>query len=457
MRRKILGLVVMILIISMSLLGAEEFRWDMAKGSEITVALNQHMYTNDLLQKIDEFEKLTGIKVHYTVTPEENYFDRISVSLNSRSGQPDVFMTGAYQVWDYAPAGYMQDLDEFINDPSLTSPDYNVEDFFEGILGSLRWDLVPGHKLGNGPLWAIPMAFEMYTVAYNERIFKEAGVEPPTAETTFEEFIEIARKMDGFGGRNTYGVALRGTRNWATIHPGYMTTYVNYGAKDFEIENNKLVSKVNSPEAVEMTEKWVELIIAGGAPNWSTYTWYQAQADLGAGQAAMMFDADIVQYGVNVAGSSPEAGNIAFSPAPLPEGQNVRNSNLWVWSLAMNNYSKNKTAAWLFIQYFTSHDYQLWAAVNGRSVNSPRESVFNDPTFREVMSEHKGYLEAFEATIDNTVVQFTPQPHFTELTTEWAATLQDLVFGRYPSVQAGMDDLKKKMDRTLDYIDLSKY
>lgn len=427
------------------------FSWDMAKGEEIKILFNQHPYAEAVIKKIPDFEEKTGIKVDYSITPEENYFDKVTTSLNSRSGDPDIFMTGAYQIWEYAPPGYIQDLSEFIDDPNMTASDYNIDDFYSGILGALRWDLVPGHKTGTGPQWALPMGFEAYTLAYNKRIFEENGLKPPK---TMDELLDVTTKLNEFDGKGTYGLALRGSRNWATIHPGYMSTFVNYGAKDFEIKDGKLVSMVNSKEAVEMTDMWVNLIRSGGSPSWSSYTWYQAGADLGAGKAAMLFDADVVSYFQNPEGASKEAGNISWVSAPLPEGKTEVNSNLWTWALAMNKESKHKQAAWLFLQYFTGKEYSLWASVNAKVVNPARQSVFEHPDFVEVIKKADGYAEVFKETIDGTTIQFTPQPHFFETTTEWAATLQEIVAGKFGSTQEGMDALQKKINKTVEDIEV---
>ncbi len=440
--------IMIIFVVSGALAGA--FNWQMAKGQTISVLLNQHMYTTDLLTHLATFEALTGIHVNYTVIPEENYFDKLTMYLSSKSGEPDVFMTGAYQIWDYAPPGYLQNLDEFVYNPEYTSPDYDINDFFPGIIGADRWDLLPGHPVGTGPLWAIPQGFEIYTLAYNKKAFEEAGVEPPTATTTVDQLIEIAKKMQGWGGPGTYGIAVRGTRNWATIHPAYMTNFRDYGATDMVLKGGKLVATLNSPQAIEATEKFAELIKEGGSPNWSNDTWYQCQADLGAGKAAMMWDADLATYPMNVKGASKVAGDLAWVPSPLPAGKKIIHSNIWVWSLAMNAYSKHKIAAWLFIQYFTGKQYQLWEAVNANGVDPARASVFNDPAFQKRMEMFPGYLSAFKTEIDNAAIQFTPEPDFIEIATDWAATLQGIVFGNYPSVQVAMNDLNNKVNSILD-------
>jgi multiple sugar transport system substrate-binding protein len=422
------------------------FSWDMAKGSKIKVLYSQHPYAEASIKKIKDFEKLTGIEVNYSIIPEENYFDKLTTALNSRSGDPDVFMTGAYQVWEYSTPGYMEPLESYINNPDMTSSDYNFDDFFSGITGALQWNNVPGDSVGTGSQWALPLGFEQYVLAYNKRIFKEKGLNPPK---TIEELQQLCIDLNEFDGKGTYALALRGTRNWATIHPAFITTFTEYGAKDIENINGKLVSQVNSKESVEMTQDYVDMIKNGGSPSWSSYTWYQASADFGAGKAAMLFDADCVEYFQNVPGASQEAGNLAWVPAPQKEIEDERVSNLWTWALGMNSASKNKLASWLFIQYFTSRDYLLWAAINANGINTPRKSVFNDSAVQSILSKADGYTDAFNETINGTTILFTPQPYFFELTTDWASMLQDLVSGQEPSVQAGLDKLKKKMDDTL--------
>ena len=148
-----------------------EFDWKAYDGTTINVLFNEHTYSAAVIEKIPEFEELTGIHVEYSTTPESNYFDKVTTSLSSQSGDSDVFMTGAYQVWDYAPAGYMEDLEPYINDPTKTAPDYNYDDFIPGAVQSLRWDLTPGHAVGEGPQWALPMGWELNNLCYNKRIF----------------------------------------------------------------------------------------------------------------------------------------------------------------------------------------------------------------------------------------------------------------------------------------------
>jgi multiple sugar transport system substrate-binding protein len=233
-----------------------------------------------------------------------------------------------------------------------------------------------------------------------------------------------------------------------------MSTYANFGAVDFTQENGKLVSQVNSPQAVAMTELWVDLIKRGGSSSWSNYTWYEAGADLGAGKAAMMFDADNNGIHQNWEGASQEAGNIAWTVMPVAKVGDTPYSNYWTWSMAMNSSSKNKDAAWYFMMYFTSKEFASYASVEMNSLDPARTSVWESAGFQEKMAKQPGYIDTFNKTIGSTTILFTPQPYFFETTTEWAATLQDIVAGKYGSVQEGMDSLKSKMDKAVADIEI---
>ena len=443
MSKKFVAVVLSALMVLCAGAAFAEINWKAYEGTTLNVMFNEHTYANAIIAKLADFEKLTGIKVVFSTTPETNYFDKLNTALSSRTGDPDIFMTGAYQTWEYAPAGYMEPLDAYIEDATKTSEAYKYDDFIPGIINALRWDLVPGHAVGKGKLWALPMGWEINTLTYNKKIFEAKGVKVPT---TTKELYDVAVALKEHAGSGTYGLAVRGTRDWGTIHPAYMSLFATWGAKDFEIENGKLVCKLDSKEAIAMTDYWVKLIKAGGAPQWSTYGWELCGADLGAGKAAMMWDADRGGYTQNVKGASAEAGNLAFSGIPLPEGITVQRSNLWTWSMGMNAYSKNKGAAWYFLQYFTMPEFMLYSGTEGACTDTPRQSVMNSKAYIDIVSEAEGYLKSFEEVSANASIFFTPQPYFFETTTMWAEVLQDLVVtNKYSSTEDAMKQLAAKL------------
>lgn len=431
---------------------AQSFNWKQASGTTINVQLNQHPYQAALVKKLEEFQKLTGITVKYTVTPEENYFDKVTTALFAKNGNPDVFMTGIYQSWDYATAGSMEPLDSYMNDPKLTASDWNPKDFFPGVLNAGKWSLKVGTPSGSGPQWVLPLGFESNTLMYNKKYFDSKGLKPPK---TLDELVALAAKLKDWNGPGSYGLAVRGTRSWATIHPGYMTAFDAAGNKDFVIKDGKLVSGLDTPGSIEFTKKWAQMVREGGPPSWSTYTWYQSGSDLGAGKAAMLFDADILGYFQNVPGASKESGNIAWTTPPGPTADSKPTANEWIWGLGMNKSSKNKVAAWLFMQYFTSAPYQTQAAINDATVNPPRASTWANPEFKKKIAAASGFADSFNKYITGTSIKFTPQPFFFETTTDWAAALQKIVIDNADPEQT-MKDLAAGINAKTSKIKISQ-
>ncbi len=421
--------------------------WKQAAGTTIEVALDQHPYSQGIIDRLNAFQEKTGIQVHYSVTPEEGYFDKITTSLFTKSGSPDVFMSGVYQMWDYASLGYMEALDPYLKNTRLTDhDDYDLADFVPGVLASGRWSLRVGDPVGSGSQYLLPLGWEGYCLTYNKKALKDRGLRPPT---TLVEMAKTGAELNGWNGPGSFGVAVRGTLSWATIHPGYMTLFASRGAKDFVVRGGKFICALDSPESVEVTNNFAELVRRAGPPDWTDYTWYGVKASVGTGKAAMMVEATSSGFFAGVKGGSPLAGSLGYAPPPTAREGDPIKSNLWVWSLGMNHASQHKAAAWLFIQYFTGKEHERWGALEGQVVDPARRSVLDSPEFAQRMeAECPGYLDMIKQVSPVVAIQFSPQPFFFQTTTIWAATLQDIVLKDRPAKEA-MSRLAQETNQSL--------
>jgi multiple sugar transport system substrate-binding protein len=425
---------------------AADFDWKKFNGTSLKLLLNKHPYADAMIADLDNFKAMTGIKVSYDVFPEDVYFDKVTAALSSKSDQYDAFMTGAYMTWTYGPAGWIEDLNQWINDPSKTNPKYNWEDVLPPLRASTAWDGVPGSELGSAGAkqWCIPWGYELNSIAYNRKIFDKLGLKPPR---NMNELMDTAAKITRDSG-GPYGIGVRGSRSWATIHPGFLSAYANFGQKDFSVNGGKLKAAMNTKESKAFHAQWVKMIQDSGPKNWSTYTWYQVGTDLGAGASGMIYDADILGYFMD-GGSNKEAGNLGFTAfAPNPAAK-APTPNVWIWSLALSSFSKQKDAAWYFMQWASSMEHDLFGARKMDFVNPVRASVWKDSEFRDrIAKSYSGYLEQFDASSPGAKIYFTAQPLFFDLTTEWAATLQKMVAKEVP-VDEGLDKLAADIDDQL--------
>ena len=419
------------------------FDWKKHSGTTVKMLLNKHPYADALIANLENFKELTGMEVEYDVFPEDVYFDKVTAALSSGSSEYDGFMTGAYMTWTYGPAGWVDDLNEYITDESRTNPDYNWEDVLEGVRKSCAWNGRPGGELGSDDAkqWCIPLAYEQNNLTYNKRVFDGAGLGVPT---NIDELVETAAAakaaMDG-----GYGIGVRGSRSWATIHPGFLSGYANFGQKDLNVSDDGLLSAaMNTEVSKEYHSKWVKMIQDSGAPDWSTHTWYQVGTDVGAGKSAMMFDADILGYFMN--GGTAEAGNLAFAPFAANPETSAPTPNIWIWAMSMSSFSQKKDATWYFMQWVTGPEHDLFGAREMDLVNPARSSVWADEMFRDKLaSSYPGYVEMHDISAPGASIKFTAQPLFFDLTTEWAATLQKMVANEL-AVDEGIDQLAESVN-----------
>jgi multiple sugar transport system substrate-binding protein len=424
---------------------AQDFDWQRHAGTTIRLLLNKHPYTDAMIANLANFRELTGMDVVYDVFPEDVYFERVTAALAAGSTEYDAFMTGAYMTWTYGPAGWIEDLNEWIHDPAKTGPQYNWQDMIEGVRRSCAWNGQPGAPLGteDAMQWCVPWGYEQNNLSYNRRMFEQAGLAVPG---NLDELIETAvRAQAEIGG--IYGIGVRGSRSWATIHPGFLSGYANFGQRDLVLENGALSAAMNTDVSKEYHRKWVRMIQEAGAPDWATHTWYQVGIDLGAGRSAMIYDADILGYFQNR--GTAEAGNLAFAPfAANPEAA-APTPNIWIWALAMSRFSQRKDPAWYFIQWASGPEHTLFGARQMDLVNPVRQSVWDDQDFRRRLeNDYPGYVEMHDISAPGASIKFTPQPLFFDLTTEWAATLQRMVANEVP-VDEGLDRFAESVNRQL--------
>ncbi|WP_131113336.1 extracellular solute-binding protein [Lichenihabitans psoromatis] len=425
---------------------AADFDWKANKGKTIRLLLNKHPYADAMIADIESFKTLTGMNVTYDVFPEDVYFDKVVAALSSKSDQYDAFMTGAYQTWTYGPAGWIEDLKPYIESADKTNPNYRWDDVLPGLRASTAWNGVPGAALGSADAkqWCIPWGYEMNSLTYNKKMFDKLGMKPPN---NMAELMDGAAKFQKDAG-GPYGVGVRGSRSWATIHPGFLSAYTNFGQKDFTVTDGKLKAAMNTKESKAFHADWVKMIQDSGPKNWSTYTWYQVGTDLGAGASGMIYDADILGYFMN-GGDNKEAGSLGFHAfAPNPAAK-APTPNVWIWSLAMSSFGKQKDATWAFMQWASSVEHGMFGARKMDFVNPVRASVAADGEWRtKINKSYPGYIDQLDASAPGAKIYFTAQPLFSDLTTEWASTLQQMVSKEIP-VDEGLDKLAASTDQQL--------
>lgn len=413
----------------------ESFDWRNFEGEEVNILLSQHPLAESIKANAAEFEEQTGVTVNIESLNESDYMVKILTELQSQSGTYDVFMTSQPMNYQYAAADWIEDLQPWVDDDKQTSPDYDFADFFPALIEAERWDKTDFGGAGEGQLWAIPANEEGYALFYRQDILEENGIEVPQ---TIDELIAAAGELDGteYEGKTIRGFVSRGDKTYPTLNP-FSTFAGAYGAQD--ITDGK--ATVNSPEAIEATQKWVDLMEYAPQAA-STYTWYEAQQDFLSGSSAFYIDADHMAPDFEKEGSAI-AGKVGY--ALPPEGPEGRASSLWLWSLGMNASSDHKGAAWQFIQWATSKE-QLTASIAEGNMNPTRISVAESPEMAEATAEWGEYNEIWKTILaDHASWQYAPSASWPEVGDIWATAIQSAILGQKP-VEEALNDAADQID-----------
>ena len=163
--------------------------------------------------------------------------------------------------------------------------------------------------------------------------------------TNLDEMVETAAKVQGIGNDGVYGIGVRGSRSWATIHPGFLSAYANLRSERPErgLDDGMLSAAMNTDVSKETAQaKWVKMIQDSGASRLvdphlvsGRYRSRRRQA------SAMIYDADILGYFMNGGDNARKRAisRMLRSP-PIRMPRRSDSPNIWIWSLAMSQFSK---------------------------------------------------------------------------------------------------------------------
>jgi multiple sugar transport system substrate-binding protein len=390
------------------------------------------------------------MKVAYVILPEEEYFEKLLIDLSSGGGLFDVYMTSPMFEWRYQYAGWIEDLNVYHDNPKLTDKEwYNRDDFYAKVLEANTWDGTIGGGLGKGRWNGIPVMVEFYVQAFREDLRQKWGL---GIAKTYPELLEILTKAAELGKEEkprVYGAAERGIKSWSTVHSGYFTAFSSYGQRDVSPE---LYATINTPEGIEITKIWIEMLQKAGDPGWPNYTWYDAKQNFASGRFFMINDCDFFAATYENPAQSQVVGKIGYALPPAgPDG--LIKSNMWTWSLGMSSFSKHKEAAWLFLLWATAPRTMLDASLELDNFNPTRQSVWENPGVVEKTMKWGSKPGEYREVVDAMYTKYgdvawTPNPDVTAVGDMWAEALHQAYEGK--DVKEALDDAAKKIDKFME-------
>ena len=173
-----------------------------AKGDDVTLSVsiwdtNQEPGIKEILA---DFTEKTGIKTEISVVKWDEYWTMLEAGAQGGS-LPDVFWMHSNESQRYMSNDMLLDLTDKIKDSDLIDP----ENYPEDIWGLYTYD---------DKYYAVPKDIDTIALWYNKTLFDEAGLDYPTADWTWDDVTEAAKKLTKDDG-SQYGLGMRNDNNQA--------------------------------------------------------------------------------------------------------------------------------------------------------------------------------------------------------------------------------------------------
>ncbi|MCL4561388.1 MAG: sugar ABC transporter substrate-binding protein [Chloroflexi bacterium] len=353
------------------------FDWKRFSGKEVTLLLNEHPWTEGLRTVIDEFTATTGIKVNMQPFAEDLYFDKMELALRSDKPVADVyFLPMDSTAFTQYSANLIAPLTPFINDPTMTSPDYNLADFPEGFRAGAMYP--PGDA--NAQLYGIPITFETYILFYNKDLVNQyLGGKVPQ---TMEELIADAQKITDEGKGEVYGSVMRGIRSDTIMDTLSGVVFNSWGTDPTPLPYGLWFNgdwkkpRFTDPRIQDGLANYAALM-KSGPPNVQSIDWNDANQLFAQGKVAFFIDASLFGPAYEDPASSQVAGKVGYMP--IPKTAKGAMTGHWLWGLGIPANSQNKEAAWYFIQWATSKAIE--PKIGTKTGGAPRLSSWDNATY----------------------------------------------------------------------------
>jgi len=357
----------------------------------------------------DKFTEETGIEIVIEQYGHEEAVDKVMLDLNSRTGRYDFIIQPHRELGRFVENKLVTPIDAFMADTKLTDPAFAPEkELYDNLWKEISWY---GGKPYGYPFTAITM-FLWYRADLVADPKEQAGFKARygydlKAPENWKEYKDMAewftRPEQGF-----FGTALQGKRHVALWYE-WLNFLYSFGGDVLEVkagyEYGPII--VNSPEAIESLEYYKSLLKFSPSDTLN-YDWDGAMAAM---QQAKIFECIMwndATYAVEDPKQSTVAGKMGFGMVPQGKGGKV--GQVEGWSYLIPTASKNKEAAYLFIQWALRHDQSLFQHMNGGA--TPRPDVYAEPEVLKI-SYSQAAMDTNAAAIPKAT--FPESPEMTEI------------------------------------------
>ncbi len=376
------------------------------------------------------FEEETGIKVEIEMYEHSEAVNKVMLDLNSRRGRYDFILQPHRELGRFVENGHLESLEKYLADAALRDPTFEPDkQLYQGLWKEISWY---GGKVYGFPFTALTMYMwyrkDLLDDPKERAGFKaKYGYELAPAKN-WDQYRDIAewftRPDQGF-----YGTALQGKRHEALWYE-WLNFLYSFGGDMMDVKTGSECGPiiVNSPEAVASLEYYKSLM-KYSPPDTLNYFWDDVMALMQQSKVYELIMWNDATYAVaEDAAASRVAGKMGFDMVPQGKGGKV--AQVEGWTYLIPKYSKNKGAAYLFIQWMMGFDQQLEQHLNGGATSRP--DVYADPRVQAI-SYSKASMDSNAVAIPKPTIPASPE-------------ITDILVRELSSYLSGAKDAKAALD-----------
>lgn len=318
-----------------------------SEGGELSISIwdtNQEPGINEILA---DFTEETGIKTKLTVVKWDEYWTMLEAGAQGGS-LPDVFWMHSNESERYMSNDMLLDLTDKIAESDVIDPANYPEDI---------WGLYTHED----KYYAVPKDVDTIALWYNKTMFDEAEMEYPTADWTWDDMFEAAKKLTKDDG-SQYGLALRNDNNQA----GYYNMIYDNGG--FVINDDKTESGWDDPKTIEAMEQVEEFIKAGVMPSMETMSENGEDVLFQSGKVAMVLQGSWMLAAYIDNEYTAENCDCVELPKSATTDRRVSIYNGLGWAASASG--SNTENAWKLIEYLGSEAAQKKQAELGVTMSA---------------------------------------------------------------------------------------
>ena len=394
-------------------------------GETIRILMYEQVPTYSTLDRLQEFEEATGIKVEYELLAEAEMVKKEMLDFSAHTGTYDVTNVHFWYVAQFAKSGYLEPLDQYAVDISVPEWD-SMSDFVPSYLDSQKYD---------GTLYGLPFQGIVQILYYRTDLIKEFCND--TSPATMDELMACSKAITEGGGGEVFGYTDRGSADASTfMNPaGWIYAWgVNFLDENY-------YPQLTTPEAIAAMKAYVTLLYNYGPKGQAGMGWAEAEQAILNGVAAM--HADTHDLGPDMV--SPERSQfpteIGFA---MPPKQVRYSQDFFASGLSINADSKHKEAAWLFVQWATATATQM-EQIAERS-DFTVESILSSDEYQANVPGGSVILEAAKVADP---AYFPAIPEFGALSDVFSAAVSQMVADGPDSVEAQMASANEQITKIL--------